>query len=263
MIITIVITGVSTAITLIALFLFYEEHWDRFLLSLKGGLPEGFLIFITGTNGVGKTTISSRLARKLGITSVVEVTELRSALRSRMDLFKEAGKIEEYEQLKESSFMLDEFSEDYNNKENYDYQCEIMTKTIVFEAKRKQTQKHRHNIGSIFEGINIIPSKLLREGIPTQYILFVNLKVKPPTLLQERLFMKTSNVEQLKRYEENLPKILATSTYIDHDFITIGNTHPKIRQITVYNNKSANKTVRLIAKEVRSICKMSSARRKG
>ena len=255
MIMTIVITAVSTAITLIGLFLFYEESLDRFLLKWKGGLPEGFLIFITGTNGVGKTTIASRLARKLGITSVVEVTELRSALRSRLDLFEEAGKMEEYEQLISSSFMLDEFSEDYNNKENYDYQCEIMTKTIVYEAKRKQKQKHIHNIGTIFEGINIIPSKLIREGIPAQYVLFVNLKVEPSTLLKERLFNKTSDVEQQDRYAKYLKEILATSTYIDNDFNSIYCPHTEIHKMTLYNNKGKNKTVRAIAKEIRSICK--------
>lgn len=256
MAITIATTALSTAIVLIALYLFLEEHFDRFLLSLKGGLPEGFLIFITGTNGVGKTTISSKLARKLGITSVVEVNELRSALRSRKDLFEASNKMEEYEQIIEPSYMLDEFSDDHNNKENYDDQCEIMTKTIVYEAKRKQTQKHRHNIGTIFEGINILPSKLLRENIPAQYILFVNLKVEPDTLLRRRLFMKTSNVEQQRRYEKNLKKILATSIHIDNDFISIGN-NPTIHKMTIYNNGAANKTVRKIAKEVRSICRIA------
>ena len=116
-----IITIAATAASVITLFLFYEDGLDKLLIKLRGGVPEGFIIFITGTNGVGKSTIAEKLAKKLGITSVVEVDDVREALRSREDLFFEAKKHDEYKQLSVSSYLSDtvQFEDDADENGSY------------------------------------------------------------------------------------------------------------------------------------------------
>ena len=77
----------ASLVSLSVLYVFFEERLSDFFLNLRGGIPKGFIIFITGTNGVGKSTISQKVARKLGIKSIVETNDLREVLRSNEDIY--------------------------------------------------------------------------------------------------------------------------------------------------------------------------------
>lgn len=131
-----ILTIAATAASFITLFLFYEDSWNKLLLKVQSGVPKGFLIFISGTNGVGKSTIAEKVANKLGITSVVEVDDLRESLRSQYDLFLDANRKNEYEILSVSSYLSDNIQIINNSNEigNYVNQCTLMTRPIMAVA---------------------------------------------------------------------------------------------------------------------------------
>lgn len=182
-------TIIGTIASIVTLYVFFEEFLEGLRLDLQGGVPKGFLIFITGTNGAGKTTIANKVAKKLGISSVVEVDDLRESLRSSEEIYRKAGEDDQYELLSISSYLSDriENNEKNNKQENYIEQCKLLTKAIKNVALRKQ----HHGLSSIFEGINILPTDLIEHGISAEYVLFVELKVEPPELLKRRLVNKT------------------------------------------------------------------------
>lgn len=253
---TIGLAFVSSCVTLITLYLFFEESFDRFVIKLQGGIPRGFIIFITGTNGVGKTTIANRLAKKIGIESVIEINDLREALRSREDIFINANKTDEYELLKASSYLSDGIEVDDNGHLliGYEGQCEIMTRTILSLVKRKQKNNH----SAIFEGINIMPSHLVKADIQSRYILFVYLNVTPEKLLQKRLDMKTTDILKRGEYESKLKEIIKISNIIEADFKQVIEMphRTKIHTISLNNSCSRSKTTRQIVRKVRSILKV-------
>lgn len=250
---TILCTIVGTVGSIITLYTFFEENLEKVRINLQGGIPKGFIIFITGTNGVGKTTIANKLAKKIGIFSVVEVDDLRESLRSSEEIYRKAGEADQYELLSVSSYLSDRI--DYNNmdgkQKNYKEQCKLMTRAIKSVVLRKQSQ----GLSSIFEGINILPTDLIEQGVSANYVLFVDLKVEPPELLRNRLLNKTDRIAKKDNYIENLEKILETDVMIEQDFKLLQRKYTKIHCKIVYNNHSIRKTVKEIAKEVRKISK--------
>ena len=243
----------GTAASIITLYTFFEENIERIRINIQGGISKGFIIFITGTNGVGKTTIANKLAKKMGISSVVEVDDLRESLRSSEEIYRKAGEVDQYELLSVSSYLSDRI--EYNNadgkQKNYEEQCKLMTKAIKSVVLRKQSQ----GLSSVFEGINILPSDLIKQGVSANYVLFVDLKVEPPELLKNRLLSKTDRIAKKDNYIENLEKILETDMMIEQDFNLLKRKHTKIHCKIIYNNRSVRKTVKEIVKEVRRISK--------
>jgi len=237
----------------ITLYLFFEEAVDRLIIKLHGGIPKGFIIFIIGTNGVGKTTIANKLSKKIGFNSVVETDDLRECLRSREDLFECSSKSDEYELLKASSYLSDgiEVGDDEHRLIGYHGQCKIMTDIILAIVKRKQKNKH----SAIFEGINIMPTQLVEKGIMSRYILFVHLQVMPDKLLKKRLEMKTDDVSKLNEYQSKINEIMKTSSIISDDFEKVKKiSHStRIHTITLINDKSDCRTTRKIVRKVRNI----------
>ncbi len=242
------LTIAATIASVITLYLFFEEDFIRLKIKITGGIPNGFIIFISGTNGAGKTTIANKVAKKIGVSSVVEVDDLRETLRASKELYEAANLMEEYNSLSISTYL--------SNNNNYIEQCKLMSKIIKAVALRKQ----KKGLSAIFEGINILPTELIKNDIPAEYILFVNLKVIPPELLKRRLYKKTDNVEKRNAYVKNFQTILTTDSIIDQDFQLIdkahkikGNQYSNVYHITIYNNKSARRTVWKIIREVRKI----------
>lgn len=252
-------TVLGTLCSIIGLYLFFEEDLEKVRIKLQGGIPKGFIIFITGTNGVGKTTIANKVAKKIGILSVVEVDDLRETMRSLEEIYRKAGQSDEYRLLSVSSYLSDciEYNED-NKQKNYEEQCKLMTKAIKNVVLRKQN----HGQSSIFEGINILPTDLIEHGISADYVLFVDLRVEPPELLKKRLLNKTDELKKKNNYIENLEKIVETDKIIEADFRSLSSIHRKnsngftqVHCMSVYNNHSVRRTVRRIVKEVRKISK--------
>ncbi|MCL2475716.1 AAA family ATPase [Candidatus Bathycorpusculum sp.] len=244
-VVTSAISGVAGTLAIIS---YFTDKMDFFFIRLRGGVPKGFLVFITGTNGVGKTTVSKKVARKLGI-EYINVNHLRETLRAEEHLFQSNYR---YSILKSSSYLLP-------SSEEFKIQCEVMSPAI------KQLSIYLQNMGesSVFDGINISPARLLVSGLSAHYILFVNLQVSEDKQGKEKLLerLNSKNIEnkvkERNSYLNNIDKIMATRHVIDEDFATVNekitsnhNIHTKVIDTT---NISAEKVAGMIMSEIRKI----------
>lgn len=141
--------------------------------KLNFELPKGFIIFISGVPGVGKTTISYELLKMFDEFRIVEETDLiREVLRGYNEYIKDKFKdkvqrlFEEIEITHDTKFLCyDEAKE----------QCEYMKKSFEKIVGR---QKRKH-ITTIINGVHIVPEILdgLYENDNIVYFnLFINNK---------------------------------------------------------------------------------------
>lgn len=164
-------------------------------------LPTGLSVFIFGTNGVGKTTISRELSRKLGVQMLIETNTIRETLRTQDSLFKAAGEKnpnfnEMYELIEDSAIDLDSHIE-------YEKQCHILAPTIA-----KVSNYHKDNFGSIVEGINIIPKYVLDIPALVGAAVFIMLEIPNKDTLLLRLKNKAGKQTGLRaKYVDKIDSI--------------------------------------------------------
>jgi len=244
-----ILTGFAALVGIMA---YLDINIDDLFLKLNGRIPEGFLIFITGTNGVGKTTTANKVYKKLGMR-YINVNSLREALRSQKELYKKAGDEALYNILKESTYLLDnpDISQEIVESD-FQKQCEILGTAIAGVA----TYNIGQNLSTVFEGINISPKTLMENDIPLRYVLFVNLRVTDKNVLKRRLDKKArNNAEKGNLYRLHIDKIIQTATTIDNDFASINDNDPAINKLIIDNTAlSVRKVTNKIIKEVRIIC---------
>lgn len=156
----------------------------------KNVVPDGFILLISGVPGVGKTTISYELLKRIPIFRIIEETDiLRDALKGYNTLLRETfgGQI---------SYMLDRIHIS-NHGELLTYseakeQCAIMKKSlegIIARQKRKR-------ISTIINGVHIIPEGL-QEFAGYSELLFLNLYVTEPDIIYNRIADRNPSSDML------------------------------------------------------------------
>lgn len=142
-------------------------------------VPKGFIIFISGVPGVGKTTISYELLKRNNEFRIIEETDLvREVLRGYNDFLKEKfnNKVD---------FIFDEIHITNHTKLlNFDEakeQCYFMKKSFKKIIERQQ----RKGIPSIINGVHIIPELL--EEFQNNNIMFINLYVTDKKIIYNRI----------------------------------------------------------------------------
>jgi len=222
------------------------------IYKFKGGIPKGFLIFITGTNGVGKTTTALKIQEKLGMR-YIHVNALREALRSQEELFMKAGDEALYNTLKTPPYLLDNPDSSQNIADSdFQKQCEILGPVITKVAK----YYYDENLSTIFEGINISPKILIEKGLSSLFVLFVNLNVTDRSVLENRLDKKAGyNASKKAVFRKYIDKIIEIGKTINKDFESIDDKVPEINKLYIDNTTlPVKKVTRKIIKEVKKIC---------
>jgi 2-phosphoglycerate kinase len=163
-------------------------------------IPQGFIVFISGVPGTGKTTISYELLRAFNEFRIIEETDLiREVLRGYNDYIKDEfgdeirflfNKIEIYDHIKFLSF--DEARQ----------QCIHMRKSLEQIVIRQQ----RKGISSIINGVHIIP-EILDRIVENKNVVFINLFVNSECAIHKRLRDRNPN-----KYSSNhMPLIYQTN----------------------------------------------------
>lgn len=139
-------------------------HTNLFNSSLN--IPEGFIVFISGVPGVGKTTLSYELLRRFSQFRLIQETDLiREILRGYNDYVKtEAGDkrninlVEIYDNTK------------FLNYEEASIQCKYMKYSLIEIIRRQR----RRGISTIINGVHIIP-EVLEDLAYYNNVVFINL----------------------------------------------------------------------------------------
>ena len=151
------------------------------LSNIENEIPDGFIIFISGVPGVGKTTISYELLRRFNAFRIIEETDLiREVLRGYNSFLKQEFPAQSYDIL--SQIEITDHTK-LLSLEEAKQQCYFMRssfESIVDRQKRK-------GISSIINGVHIIPEAL--NGLAeNRNVIYINLYVTSEQALYTRLF---------------------------------------------------------------------------
>lgn len=149
--------------------------------NLQIEIPEGFIVFISGVPGVGKTTISYELLKRFNTFRIIEETDLiREVLRGYNSFLEQEFPRQSYDIL--SKVKITDHTKLLSLEEAIQ-QCNIMRssfESIVDRQKRK-------GISSIINGVHIIPETL--NGVAeNRNVIYINLYVTNEHALYNRLF---------------------------------------------------------------------------
>lgn len=143
-------------------------------------ISEGFIAFISGVPGVGKTTISYELLKRFNAFRIIEETDLiREVLLGYNSLL-------EQEFPRQSRDILDKIKiTDHTKLLSFDeakQQCEFMR----FSFEHIVGRQKRKGIPSIINGVHIIP-EVLNGLAENQDIIYINLYIHSEQALYTRL----------------------------------------------------------------------------
>lgn len=202
-------------------------------------IPDGFIVFISGVPGVGKTTISYELLKKYSKFRIIEETDLiREILRG----------YNEYLTIKfgtDIMFALDKINITDHNKllslDEAKTQCKIMKSSLKNIIKRQQ----RKGIASIINGVHIIPEILIDIA---ENIVFINLYVTNENKIKERIKKRNPNSYMLSY----IPFIFQTNNDL---CASTNKLIPKYNNVFNVNvtNLDASETVEVIINCIRKI----------
>ena len=154
-------------------------------MSTELNIPKGFILFVSGVPGVGKTTISYELLRRNREFRIIEETDiLRDALRGYNEYLVYALGQPAKDLLKNT--VIFEHGRLLSLEEAIQ-QCKIMSMPLNSIVSRQQ----RKGISSIINGVHIVPASMT-EYINSPNIAFVNLYVTDCAVLQSRLLQRKS-----------------------------------------------------------------------
>ncbi len=171
----------------------------------------GFVVFIGGATGSGKTTLAWRLVREHGFTALVSVDYVREALRARS--LWPAGRIPA--ELQESSYITSDFLA----------QSQYLVESIGRIAGR-MVQKGETGV---IEGVNLVPSQLQDIlGGPLQgRHLFVLLTMELEEKHKERLSSRGA------RYLRHAPTIATLGKLLQADVAALQRLAPDIHIVCI------------------------------
>ncbi len=168
-----------------------EEYW---------GIPEGFIVFISGVPGVGKTTTSYELLKRCSAFRIIEETDLiREILRGYNAYLARTFPCQSHaigEKIKIS---------DHTKLLSYieaKEQCEFMFSSLEYIVGRQR----RKGISSIINGVHIIP-EMLNGLAENQNIIYINLYINNEQELYKRLKNRDPQSYMLK----HIPFIFQTN----------------------------------------------------
>lgn len=170
-------------------------------------IPEGLILFISGVPGVGKTTISYELLKRIDQFRIIEETDLmRDILRGYNEfIIKESGS--------RASIIIDMIKISDHNKlltfAEAKEQCRIMKNSIEQIVLRQR----RKGIATIINGVHIIP-EVLQEISCYSNVVFINLYISDEQKIYNRIFNRDPHSYMLRNtsliYKTNVDLYMST-----------------------------------------------------
>ena len=180
---------------------------DNVKLNFDIDIPNGFIVFISGVPGVGKTTISYELLKRFDKFRIIEETDLiREVLRG----FNEYLKTEFCEKV---NFLFERIKITDHTKllslDEAKEQCQFMKSSFEQIVARQQ----RKGIATIINGVHIIPETL--NGLANNHnIIYINLYISNEQEFYDRIVNRNPTSYMLNHipfiYQTNRDLYLST-----------------------------------------------------
>lgn len=163
-------------------------------------IPDGLIVFISGVPGIGKTTISYELFKRINEFRIIEESDLiREVLRGYNDYLKsEFGN--------QVDFVFEKIQiTDHTKLLTFD-EAKIQCKTMKKSFEQIVARQQRKGIASIVNGVHVIPEVLNGIG-ENNNIIYVNLYVTNECEIYKRILSRDSSSYML----EHIPFIFQTN----------------------------------------------------
>ena len=197
-------------------------------------LPKGFIVFISGVPGSGKTTVSYNLLKKYNEFRIVEETDLIREIL-----------------LGYNEYLVNEYTEDYNfikkinitdhNKLLSLNEAKEQCKHMKYSLKNIVERQQRKGICTIINGVHIIPG-MLNELIKSNNIIYINLYVNNQTELYNRIYNRNPSSYML----EHIPFIYHTNIDLYQHTSVLCKSFPYLFYNIDVTNLSIDKTLKKI-----------------
>lgn len=207
-------------------------------------IPNGFIIFISGVPGVGKTTISYELLKRYNQFRIIEETDLiREVLRGYNEFLQDSFG-------SDVAFIFDKIEITDHTKllslEEAKDQCMYMKNSFEQIIARQQ----RKGISSIINGVHIIPEVL--NGLAGNHnIIYINLYIDNEQKIYERIVKRNPTSYML----DHIPFIYQTNRelYLSTKKLTTQTSHVFNIDVTDLNiDETIEKIITCIATRVDS-----------
>lgn len=205
-------------------------------------IPEGFIVFISGVPGVGKTTVSYELLKRFNIFRIIEETDLiREVL-----LGYNAFLAQEFPT--QSRDILEQITiTDHTKLLSFDeakQQCEFMRSSLEYIVARQQ----RKGIPSIINGVHIIPESL--NGLVRNHnVIYINLHISSEQALYTRLVNRNSKSYMLR----HVPFIFQTNLDLYTSTAKLSKEFPCVFNNIDITNLSVDETLYIIMQRIENL----------
>jgi len=197
------------------------QYAENFLVFKKiTKLEQPIIILISGTTGIGKSTVALTLAHRLDFRSMIGTDSIREIMRKVLssDLIPE---------LHQSSYEAGKFSKHYRssrfNSTILGYSEQVKIVTVGVEALIKRALYEGHNM--IIEGVHLSPEFLSNDIIEHPNIIFVMLNLSDEIQHKNRFSIRAYNVSMrrpVNRYYENFEQIRIIQEYLKEQAKIVG-----------------------------------------
>lgn len=213
--------------------------------KLNNMIPSGFIVFISGVTGTGKSTLSNELLRTFDTFRIIEETDLiRETLRGYGEYLQEEFG-DKIKPLLESKLITGH--KKILTFDDTKQQCLYMRKSIEKIVERQQRRK----IPSIINGVHIVP-EILDGILGNRNVIYLNLYVDNQNEIYNRLFKRDPSSFTLDYismfHETNIAIYLSTlklSRKIEHLFNNINVTNLNAKEVLGIAIEQISKVVKM------------------
>lgn len=196
----------------------YAENFLVFKEILE--LEQPVIILISGTTGIGKSTIALTLAHRLDFRSMIGTDSIREIMRKILS-------IDLIPELHQSSYEAGKFSKHYRssrfNSTILGYSEQVKIVTVGVEALIKRALYEGHNM--IIEGVHLSPEFLSNDILEHPNIVFVMLNLSNEILHKNRFSVRAYNVSMrrpVNKYYDNFEQIRIIQEYLKEQAKIVG-----------------------------------------
>ena len=216
----------------------YAENFLAFKKITK--LDQPIIILISGTTGIGKSTVALTLAHRLDFRSMIGTDSIREIMRKVLssDLIPE---------LHQSSYEAGKFSKHYRssrfNSTILGYSEQVKIVTVGVEALIKRALYEGHNM--IIEGVHLSPEFLSNDILEHPNIVFVMLNLSDEIQHKNRFSLRAYNVSMRRpvdKYYDNFEQIRIIQEYLKEQ--------AKIVEVPIVENINRDDTVKKLTEIV-------------
>ncbi|MBY9011409.1 MAG: 2-phosphoglycerate kinase [Candidatus Lokiarchaeota archaeon] len=216
----------------------YAENFLVFKKIIK--LEQPIIILISGTTGIGKSTVALTLAHRLDFRSMIGTDSIREIMRKVLstDLVPE---------LHQSSYEAGKFSKHYRssrfNSTILGYSEQVKIVTVGVEALIKRALYEGHNM--IIEGVHLSPEFLSIDILEHPNVVFVMLNLSNEIQHKNRFSLRAHNVSMrspVNKYYDNFEQIRIIQEYLKEQAKIVG--------VPIVENINRDDTVKKLAEIV-------------